>query len=122
MATLSCCWPRPAAPAAATNINGAALLLAHHALEELLDPEDAELLRRVEASMPLGRIGQPEEVAEVIVWLLSDKASLVTGAHVNAGGGGFLEEGRFGGALAGWLLLPLTVAGLLLRRRRLAAR
>ena len=38
------------------------------------------------------------------------------------GGGGFLEEGRFGGALAGWLLLPLTVAGLLLRRRRLAAR
>ena len=55
--------------------------------------EDADLLRRVEASMPLGRIGQPEEVAEVIVWLLSDKASLVTGAHVNAGGGGFLVAG-----------------------------
>ena len=55
--------------------------------------EDADLLRRVEASMPLGRIGQPEEVAELIVWLLSDKASLVTGAHVNAGGGGFLVAG-----------------------------
>ena len=55
--------------------------------------QDADLRRRVEASMPLGRIGQPEEIAELIVWLLSDKASLVTGAHVNAGGGGFLVAG-----------------------------
>ena len=52
-----------------------------------------ELLARVEASIPLGRIGQPEEVAELILWLLSDKASLVTGAHVNAGGGGFQVVG-----------------------------
>ena len=51
------------------------------------------LRRRVEASMPLGRIGQPEEVAEPILWLLSDKASLVTGANINAGGGGFLVAG-----------------------------
>lgn len=55
--------------------------------------QDPDLRRRVEASLPLGRIGQPEEVAELIVWLLSDKASLVTGAHVNAGGGGFLVAG-----------------------------
>jgi len=41
----------------------------------------------------LGRIGQPEEVAELILWLLSDKASLVTGAHVNARGGGFQVVG-----------------------------
>ena len=50
---------------------------------------DPELKRRVEASIPLGRVGQPEEIAEVAVWLLSEKASLVTGAHINAGGGGF---------------------------------
>ena len=55
--------------------------------------EDPDLRRRVEASMPLGRIGQPEEVAEPILWLLSDKASLVTGANINAGGGGFLVAG-----------------------------
>ncbi len=55
--------------------------------------QDADLRRRVEASMPLGRIGQPEEVAEPIVWLISDKASLVTGATINAGGGGFLVAG-----------------------------
>lgn len=52
-----------------------------------------ELLSRVEASIPLGRIRQPEEVAELMLWLLSDKASLVTGAHVKAGGGGFQVVG-----------------------------
>jgi NAD(P)-dependent dehydrogenase (short-subunit alcohol dehydrogenase family) len=35
---------------------------------------------------PLGRAGRPEEVAESIVWLLSDKASLVTGAVLNVMG------------------------------------
>jgi NAD(P)-dependent dehydrogenase (short-subunit alcohol dehydrogenase family) len=50
---------------------------------------DQELRKRVEASIPLGRVGQPEEVAELILWLLSDKAALVTGAHINVGGGGF---------------------------------
>jgi NAD(P)-dependent dehydrogenase (short-subunit alcohol dehydrogenase family) len=44
----------------------------------------------VEATIPMKRYGAPEEVAEAIVWLLSDKASFVTGAHLNAGGGGFL--------------------------------
>lgn len=50
---------------------------------------DPELCRKVEASIPLGRIGRPEEIGELAVWLLSDRASLVTGAHINAGGGGF---------------------------------
>lgn len=50
---------------------------------------DAALRARVAASIPSGRIGQPEEVAELIVWLLSQQASLVTGAHINVGGGGF---------------------------------
>ena len=36
------------------------------------------------------RAGRPEEVAEAIVWLLSDRASFVTGTHLNVGGGGFV--------------------------------
>jgi NAD(P)-dependent dehydrogenase (short-subunit alcohol dehydrogenase family) len=36
---------------------------------------------------PMGRLGEPEEVAEAIVWLLSDAASFVTGAVLSPDGG-----------------------------------
>ena len=42
-----------------------------------------------EATIPMHRYGRPEEVGAAIVWLLSDKASFVTGANINVGGGGF---------------------------------
>ena len=37
--------------------------------------------------MPLGRVGQPEEVGETVAWLFSDAARYVTGAIVNVDGG-----------------------------------
>ena len=45
----------------------------------------------VAASLPLGRMGRPEEVAEAVVWLASDEASFVVG-HVLAVDGGFLAQ------------------------------
>jgi len=42
---------------------------------------------RLGAATPIGRAGRPEEVAEAIVWLLSDAASYTTGAIVDIGGG-----------------------------------
>jgi NAD(P)-dependent dehydrogenase (short-subunit alcohol dehydrogenase family) len=36
---------------------------------------------------PMGRIGSPEEVAELIVWLCSDRVAFVTGANVTIDGG-----------------------------------
>jgi 3alpha(or 20beta)-hydroxysteroid dehydrogenase len=39
------------------------------------------------ASSPLGRIGQPEEVAELVCWLASDAAAYCTGAEFVMDGG-----------------------------------
>ena len=40
-----------------------------------------------EADNPLGRIGRPEEIAGLIAWLASDRASFVTGQCYSADGG-----------------------------------
>ena len=47
----------------------------------------AELLARNQAKIPLRRLGKPEEVAQVAVFLASDAASYVTGAIVPMDGG-----------------------------------
>lgn len=36
---------------------------------------------------PIGRLGEPEEIAEMVLWLASDKASFVTGAYYPVDGG-----------------------------------
>jgi NAD(P)-dependent dehydrogenase (short-subunit alcohol dehydrogenase family) len=46
-----------------------------------------EVLARVGAGRPLGRLARPEEIAAVIVFLCSDRASYVTGAAWSADGG-----------------------------------
>ncbi|MEJ7796556.1 MAG: SDR family oxidoreductase, partial [Nocardioides sp.] len=51
------------------------------------DAGDAGRLERGAAGVPLGRPGEPEEVAEAIAWLLSDAASYVTGTTLRVAGG-----------------------------------
>jgi NAD(P)-dependent dehydrogenase (short-subunit alcohol dehydrogenase family) len=46
-----------------------------------------EVLAKVGAGRPLGRLAEPEEIASVIVFLLSDRASYVTGAAWSVDGG-----------------------------------
>jgi 3-oxoacyl-[acyl-carrier protein] reductase len=48
------------------------------------DPDG--MARFVQAEMPLGRFGRPEEVADVVVFLASERASLMVGACVNVDG------------------------------------
>lgn len=55
----------------------------------MLDIIDRKLLEQRRQMMPLKRAARPEEVAEVIEFLTSDRASFVIGATVNVNGGIF---------------------------------
>lgn len=47
----------------------------------------ADRVERLMPGVPMGRAGKPEEVASVVLWLMSDAASYVTGTVVKIGGG-----------------------------------
>jgi 3-oxoacyl-[acyl-carrier protein] reductase len=51
------------------------------------DPDGADLARWIAGAVPLGRIGDPAEVAEVLVFLASPEAAAITGAFVPVEGG-----------------------------------
>ena len=44
----------------------------------------------IESTIAMGRVGRAEEIADAILWLLSDEASFISGARVDASGGGFV--------------------------------
>jgi len=47
---------------------------------------EEEVLKRIEERIPLGRLAQPEEIANVVLFLASDKATYVTGAVISMDG------------------------------------
>lgn len=48
---------------------------------------DADRLERVAPMVPMGRVGEPEEIAEAIAWLLGDACPYATGATLRVSGG-----------------------------------
>lgn len=50
-----------------------------------------EMRKRAQSLHPIGRIGEPEEVSNLVLWLCSDEASFVTGAVIPVDGGFLLR-------------------------------
>jgi NAD(P)-dependent dehydrogenase (short-subunit alcohol dehydrogenase family) len=48
---------------------------------------DPAALATMNATIPMGRLGQPPEIAELISFLLSQRASFITGQVICADGG-----------------------------------
>jgi len=51
------------------------------------DMVSAEAAAANMANIPMGRLGEPEEIAEAIVWLISDRAGYTAGANIRVAGG-----------------------------------
>lgn len=58
-----------------------------YVLTDILKTVPQELLDKFAAQTMLGRLGQPEEIAKVALFLASDDASYVTGTVISANGG-----------------------------------
>lgn len=49
-----------------------------------------EVLKKIVAQIPVGRLGQPDEVARLVQFLVSEDAGYITGATFNANGGQYM--------------------------------
>ena len=60
-----------------------------------MDDEDyLKFLEHSKTTHPIGRVGQPEEIADLILFLASDKAGWITGATYGVDGGRALTCAR----------------------------
>ena len=63
--------------------------------------KDPNVFKKLGKWYPLGRVGQPEDVARAALFLASDDASWITGATLNVDGGLMAGAGSFGDDLQG---------------------
>ncbi len=70
------------------NVNG----VAPHAIETEMSAQWSEERRKeIIASIPLGRLGKPGDVAEAVLFLASDSASFITGEILDVNGGALMD-------------------------------
>lgn len=55
--------------------------------DQMVAGGQGDALKEMEKSVPMGRVGRPEEIANAVLWLCSDLASYVTGQSISVDGG-----------------------------------
>jgi NAD(P)-dependent dehydrogenase (short-subunit alcohol dehydrogenase family) len=60
-------------------------------IKALWDEKSAEEKKKVLSAIPLGRLGTPEEVASVVIFLASNESSYITGVTIDVVGGRYLR-------------------------------
>lgn len=55
---------------------------------------DPVLRQQVEATVPIGRVAQPEDIAKIAVFLASEEAAYLSGAYIRADGGLIAGRGK----------------------------
>jgi len=67
-------------------------VVAPHAIVTDMSKEWSEEKRKeIIAGIPLGRLGEPEDVAEAVIFLVSDKAKFITGEVLDVNGGCLMD-------------------------------
>lgn len=56
-------------------------------VDQMVEAGQGDAMKTMEKSIPMGRVGRPEEIADVVLWLCSDAASYVTGQSISVDGG-----------------------------------
>ncbi|MDK2775351.1 MAG: SDR family oxidoreductase, partial [Tabrizicola sp.] len=51
--------------------------------------DEKVLAERIIPLIPVGRLGEPEEIARIVVFLASEEAGFITGSTISANGGQF---------------------------------
>ncbi|HQR24456.1 MAG TPA: SDR family oxidoreductase, partial [Steroidobacteraceae bacterium] len=46
-----------------------------------------EVMAKIVSTIPVGRLGEPEEIASIVAWLASDESGFATGADFSLNGG-----------------------------------
>ena len=75
-------------------VNPGVVVTEIHKRGGMADEDYANFLEHSKSTHPLGRVGDPAEIAELVFYLASDKASWITGATYSIDGGRALTCAR----------------------------
>ena len=56
-------------------------------VDQMVAAGQGEAMKAMEKSVPMGRVGRPEEIANAVLWLCSEAASYMTGQSISVDGG-----------------------------------